>query len=213
MYNTPNNIDSTVHTQVLNYHSILKTYSIGLFSVIEHWFCPYLSPYGLQARGFSSALSSRATRIYDEKEEIYDPIDIREHENTAMASSKNSENGDSIDQSTGVTYEGSCHCKAVLYSVKLPSEISNLPVISCNCTYIQASWSLISLRTHSWEWRGWLSGNRQLLPRCRQFSCLRGWHRNSPRGTSPQGTNRLLITALSMISCINLLEGSLTEVA
>lgn len=52
-----------------------------------------------------------------------------------MASSKSSEGGDSIDQSAGVTYEGSCHCKAVLYSVKLPSELPNLPVISCNCKY------------------------------------------------------------------------------
>ncbi|KAF3386766.1 hypothetical protein F1880_000634 [Penicillium rolfsii] len=59
-----------------------------------------------------------------------------------MASSKNPEVQDPTTQSTEVTYEGSCHCKAVLYSVKLPSEIQNLPVISCDCSYCQASGSL-----------------------------------------------------------------------
>lgn len=52
-----------------------------------------------------------------------------------MASSKGTEKGGPVNNDTGVSYDGSCHCKAVLYSVKFPSPLSQLPVISCNCTY------------------------------------------------------------------------------
>ncbi|CEJ55758.1 hypothetical protein PMG11_01994 [Penicillium brasilianum] len=59
-----------------------------------------------------------------------------------MAISQSTKTAGPIDHDTGVTYEGSCHCKAVLYSVKLPSPLSQLPVVSCNCSYCHSSGSL-----------------------------------------------------------------------
>lgn len=53
-----------------------------------------------------------------------------------MASSKDSEQVRSTDTATEVSYEGNCHCKAVLYTVKLPAPVSQLPVVSCDCVYI-----------------------------------------------------------------------------
>lgn len=51
------------------------------------------------------------------------------------ASSKDSEKQDSMDHSTEVSYEGSCHCRAVCFSTKLPSPLPHLTVISCNCAF------------------------------------------------------------------------------
>ena len=40
-----------------------------------------------------------------------------------------------MDRFTEVLYEGNCHCKAVRFSTKLPSPLSQLSVVSCNCMY------------------------------------------------------------------------------
>ncbi|KAL6230168.1 hypothetical protein BDW75DRAFT_77723 [Aspergillus navahoensis] len=61
-----------------------------------------------------------------------------------MAPSKNSEHKDSTHISTQISYEGSCHCKAVRFSVKLPSLLSQLTVVSCNCSYCHISGSLLA---------------------------------------------------------------------
>ncbi|KAL3481680.1 Mss4-like protein [Aspergillus californicus] len=47
-----------------------------------------------------------------------------------------------MDHSTEVSYEGNCHCKAVCFSAKLPSSLSQLTVVSCNCSYCHISGSL-----------------------------------------------------------------------
>ncbi|PKX91230.1 GFA family protein [Aspergillus novofumigatus IBT 16806] len=61
-----------------------------------------------------------------------------------MAQSKNADNKESIDLPTQIIYEGSCHCKAASFSVKLPSLLSQLTVISCNCSYCHIAGSLLT---------------------------------------------------------------------
>ncbi|KAG2001436.1 hypothetical protein GB937_010170 [Aspergillus fischeri] len=61
-----------------------------------------------------------------------------------MAQSKNAKHKESIDLPTQTSYEGSCHCKAVCFSVKLPSLLSQLKVVSCNCSYCHIAGSLLA---------------------------------------------------------------------
>ncbi|KAJ9491459.1 hypothetical protein VN97_g1750 [Penicillium thymicola] len=49
-----------------------------------------------------------------------------------------------MDRFTEVLYEGNCHCKAVRFSAKLPSPLSQLSVVSCNCSYCHISGSLLA---------------------------------------------------------------------
>ncbi|KAL5366198.1 Mss4-like protein [Aspergillus floccosus] len=60
-----------------------------------------------------------------------------------MAQSKDAENMDPVDLSAPVSYEGSCHCKAVRFSARLSSPLSQSTVVSCNCSYCHVSGSLI----------------------------------------------------------------------
>ncbi|KAL4905671.1 hypothetical protein BDW74DRAFT_167823 [Aspergillus multicolor] len=41
-------------------------------------------------------------------------------------------------------YQGSCHCKAVCFSVRFPSPLSQLTVVSCNCSYCHIAGSLLA---------------------------------------------------------------------
>lgn len=49
-----------------------------------------------------------------------------------------------MDHSSEVSYEGNCHCKAVCFSAKLPSSLSQLTVVSCNCSYCHISGGLLA---------------------------------------------------------------------
>lgn len=39
-----------------------------------------------------------------------------------------------METSPEFSFEGGCHCKAVSFSAKFPTPLSQLKVVSCNCT-------------------------------------------------------------------------------
>ncbi|OJZ87030.1 hypothetical protein ASPFODRAFT_46562 [Aspergillus luchuensis CBS 106.47] len=61
-----------------------------------------------------------------------------------MAPAKEPEKQNSPDPSTDHCYNGSCHCRAVRFSARFPSPLSQLTVISCNCSYCHISGSLLA---------------------------------------------------------------------
>ncbi|RAH54035.1 hypothetical protein BO85DRAFT_427732 [Aspergillus piperis CBS 112811] len=61
-----------------------------------------------------------------------------------MAPAKEPEKQNSTDPSTDYCYNGSCHCRAVRFSARFPSPLSQLTVISCNCSYCHIAGSLLA---------------------------------------------------------------------
>ncbi|RDK46668.1 hypothetical protein M752DRAFT_323198 [Aspergillus phoenicis ATCC 13157] len=61
-----------------------------------------------------------------------------------MASAKESKKQHSTETSTDLCYQGSCHCRAVRFSARFPSPLSQLTVISCNCSYCHIAGSLLA---------------------------------------------------------------------